>query len=181
MGNRIRKYFNLNKKAISGIVTAVIMIALVMAAAIIVWAVVNNLVSEQLGEAESCFMIFGKVSINNRYTCYNSTENELQFSINIGDIDVDEVLVAISGEGTSKSFKISNTEQSIPNLINYPSGTPTIKLPSKNGGLTYTYDLTGGGFSMMEPDSIQIAPIIKGKQCETTDSLSDIDNCLSLV
>ena len=50
-----------NKKAISGIVTAVIMIALVMAAAIIVWVVVNNLVTEQLGEAESCFMIFGKV------------------------------------------------------------------------------------------------------------------------
>ena len=179
MRNRTKKYFNLNKKAISGIVTAVIMIALVMAAAIIVWVVVNNLVSTQLTEAESCFMIFGKVSINNRYTCYNSTTTELQFSINIGDIKVDEVLVSISGEGTTQSFKISNTDQLIPNLRNYLSAVPETKLPGKNGGSTYIYELTGAGF-FMKPDSIKIAPIINTKQCASSDSLSDIDNCLSL-
>jgi len=83
----------MGKKGISGVIAAVIMIALVMAAVIIVWSVVIPLIKNQLTETESCFGIFGKVTINNMYTCHNSSSNNFQFSINIGDIDVDEVVV----------------------------------------------------------------------------------------
>ena len=60
----------INKKGVSGIVATVIMIALVIAIGGVVWAVVNNLVSEQLDDAGSCFNIFEEVSFNNQYTCW---------------------------------------------------------------------------------------------------------------
>jgi len=106
---------NSNKKGISGVVATVILIALVLAVVAIVWGVVTNLVSEQLEEAGSCFEVFDKVSLNNQYTCYNATATpkNFQFSINIGDADINEVIVMISAEGTTKSYSIADTPQDI--------------------------------------------------------------------
>lgn len=171
----------MNKKGISGIIVTVILIALTMAVTIIVWTVVNNLVSEKLKEAKSCFGIFEKVIINNKYTCYDYSSYEVQFSINIGEIDVDEVLVSISGEAGSKSFKISNEEKVIDRL-RYYFGTynSPVKLPGKEGGTTYVFNWTGAfspGSEKKAPNQIQIAPVINEKQCEVSDSLSEISNC----
>ncbi len=85
--------YNMSKRGISGVVAAVILIALVMAATAIVWVVVNNLIETKLKGAESCLDIFEKATLNSRYTCYNSSSNRFLFSINLGDIDVDEILV----------------------------------------------------------------------------------------
>ncbi len=159
------------KKGISGVITAVIMVALAMVAVIIVWGVVVPLIKNQLSETESCFGVSGKVTINNMYTCYNSTSENFQFSITIKDIDVEKVLVAVSSKGETKSYTLNNSLNS--DLIGYEGGTTTI--PSKNSGKTYI----ASGFSE-KPDLIQISPVVNGKTCEPTDSLSEIDNCLSL-
>lgn len=168
-----------NKRGISGVITVVILIALVMTIAGIVWVVVNNLVKSELGSAESCFGIFGDVNLNSRYTCYNSSQ-ELQFSISIGDIDVDEALIGISGQGTSVSFKLSSQAGLVDNVVTYPDRLANVSLPSKNSGLTYIFDMAGAGFSG-GPDSIEIAPIINDNQCGVSDSLAEIDNCASLI
>lgn len=168
-----------NKKGVAPVVATVLLIALVIVLVAAVWAVVNNLVKGKLEESGACFGIFEKVSLNSRYTCYDSSSNEFWFSISISDIDVDEVLVGISAEGNSISFKISNEEQQIANLANYGStgfGTDQIKLPSKNAGLTYILNITGDGFSET-PNSISIAPIIAGIQCGVSDSMHGIDRC----
>lgn len=169
-----------NKRGISGVIVAVIMIALVMVTTLIVWAVVTNIIKSKLDYVGSCLGMFEKVTINSRYTCYNSSSNEFQFSINIGDVDIDEVLVSISGDGASKSLKISNEGQPIGNLVNYPDRSTSIILPGKNAGLTYIFNMDGGGFSGA-PDSIKIAPKIEEEQCEMTDSLSEIDDCQWLI
>ncbi len=167
-----------NRRGISGVITVVILIALVMTIAGIVWAVVNNLVKEELEGAGSCFGIFGKVNLNSRYTCYNSSQ-ELLFSISIGDVDVDEALIGISGQGTGVSFKLSSQAGPIDNVFTYPDRSADVSLPSKNSGLTYIFDLAGAGFSGT-PDSVSIAPIIKGNQCGVSDTLGEIANCASL-
>ena len=166
----------MKKKAVSTVIASVMAIALVFALVAIVWGVIVPLVKEQLRGAESCSGIFDKVTINNMYTCYNSTSEELQFSINIGDIDVDEVLVSISIQGTTKSYRLTNEEQTIGDLKLYPSGSVSVKLPEKNSGLTYI----ATGFSS-KPDLIKLAPVINGKQCEPTSSLYDIDDCQALI
>jgi len=172
MNNYIRK----NKKGVAPIVATVILVALVIVIVASVWVIVNNLIKSRLEEGEACFGIFEKVNLNSRYTCYNSGPNEFWFSINIGDIDVDEVLVGISAEGTSVSFKISKTPSAIDNLVMYSTGLSNITLPSKNAGLTYVLNTTGAGFSEVV-NSISIAPIIMDIQCGVSDSMYEIDRC----
>lgn len=173
------------RKGLSTVVATVIMIALVMAAVSIVWGVVTNLVEEELEGVDSCISVFDKVEINGRYTCYDPTDPgdlKFQFSLNIRDIDVEEVLFAISDLGSTKTFKISNNQQAIPGISNFPyiSGSQLIILPNKNGGSTYIYNLSAVGFGS-KPDLFEIAPVIEGKQCGTSSTLTDIPNCATLI
>ena len=88
----------------------------------------------------------------------------------IGDVDIDELLVSVSTQEESESFKITNTEQLIDDL-EYLNGTDLVRLPAKNGGKTYLYTFNEN------PDTIQIAPVTSGTQCEVSDAVSDIDDC----
>jgi hypothetical protein len=155
----------------------VMMIALVLAAIAIGWVVVNNMIKEEVEGSGSCFGIFDKVTISGGYTCYNATSNEVQFSISIGDITVPEILVAISSEGTTNSFKLSSGAQES-YLKNYGDATygEALQFPGKNSGRTYVFNMGDAGLSGI-PDLIELAPIIDGKQCEVSDSLSEFDAC----
>ena len=166
-----------SKKAISGIITAVIMIALVIAVSSIVWTVVNNLVKDKLNEAGSCFDTFEKVSLNSKYTCYNFTSQELQFSISVKDIELSEILVSVSGGGESKSFKLAKEGLTNEYLFTYPKKEQPVFMPEQNSGKTYLFDTNLADIA--KPDLIQVAPIVGGKQCEVSDSIEQIENCLA--
>ncbi len=165
------------KKGLSTIVITVILIALSMAAVVLVWTFVNNVIKKQIGQSESCFGNFDKVSINDQYTCYEATADgfNLRFSLIIGDIQVDKVIVSISSASAVKSYELTNVGTPIEGLLMYPSNATEIKLPGKNSGLTYKVE----GFTS-KIDSIQIAPVIGGNLCEASDSLSEIENCILL-
>jgi len=148
----------MKKKGVSAVVATVILIALTFAIISIVWAVVNNLVSENIESSESCFGVFGKVTLNQDYTCYNNTvgTDELWFSINVGNIEkVDDILVAISGGGTTESFRMLGDNPA--GLFYYPNRTGPITIPGKNQGRTYIYELPVS-FTQI-PDKIEIAPV----------------------
>jgi hypothetical protein len=172
-----------NKKGVSTIVITVILIGLTIGIGATVWAIVNNITQKQLGSAEACSLIFDKVKINPLYTCYyyTGTIKRVVFSIEIGDIDVDSVIVSILAGGTSKTYTITNnTAQQITDLKMY-SGSgdlSQIVLPPKNSGLTY--NATSSSFSSA-PDLIRIAPKINGKQCDASDSISQIESCSLIV
>ena len=172
-----------NKLGLSTIVASVIMIALVVSATAIVWTFVNKIIKEETESASSCFQFLagGKIVINSEYTCYNRDLSIFQFSIGIGEIDIDEVLVSISGIEKTKSFKLNNgglTESYLRNYVSTPSPDfgAAVYLPKKNAGSTYVVDLENIGIT--KPTSIKIAPIINGKQCEVADSLNEIDDCI---
>lgn len=166
-------------KGVSEIIATVILIAIVMAVGGMVWVIVNNFVKGETGSTKSCFELFEKVNLESRYTCYNSSSGKLQFSISIGDVDVDEVLVGVSGGGTGVSFKIKKEPSDVSNVVMYPRGTGTmVMLPEKNAGLTYLFDI-GAGLGEV-PTLIQISPVVEGNQCEVSDTLSQIDNCAAL-
>ena len=168
-----------DKKGLSTIVITVILIALSMAAVVLVWGFVNNLIKKQIGSSESCFGNFDKVQLNKQYTCYEDLGGgnyALRFSLTIGDVKVDKVIISVSSASAVKSYEITNEEQTITNLANYPSGTTNVKLPDKNAGLTYR--ATGFDATM---DMIRIAPVIGENQCEVSDSLSEIESCELLI
>jgi flagellin-like protein len=163
-----------DKKGVSGIIAAIIMIGIVLAAGVIVWSVVNNIVNQSLGSAESCFGNYGKISLNNRYTCYNKSGNETLFSVNIGDVNVDSVVVRISSPEGALSYTIEKGDNTITNLQSY-NRSSVVQLPGENSGLTYR------AINMPAyPDLIDISPVINGKQCDVSDSIKQIDLCSSL-
>jgi len=174
------KFLYKNKKALSAIVTTFLLIVISLVAVGLLWAFVNNLVKNQIGNNEACYGNYDKVEINYKYTCYefvagSTPTYNIRFSLSIGDIDVDKVIVGVSSASTSKSYEITKASQLISGLTPYPSGTSVV-LPDKNSGSSYL----GTGFA--DPiEEIRIIPVIDGTQCQISDTLSQIENCLSLV
>jgi len=167
------------KKGLSTIVTTVILVALSMAAIVIVWLFVNNLVKSEIKNSESCYGNYDKVLINKQYTCYEKigANYKLRFSLSIGDIQADKVIVSVSSGGNVNSYTITNTAQSIANLVMYSGSNPAnVILPGKNAGVTYN----ATGFSS-KIDSVQIAPIIGGSLCEVSDTITQIGDCSLLI
>jgi len=162
-----------NNRGVSGIIATVIMIALVVVISGIVWVVVQNLVTEQLEGAGTCLDILDKVNINDRYTCYNSTSSEFQFAIGLEDLDVEKVLVSISGATLTKTYTISKDRTASSDELVFYNGTGEVYLPKLNEGFTYK-------LAIARPDSITIYPVLGGKQCGSTDSLTDISSCFLL-
>lgn len=165
-----------NKLGISTVVTTVLIIALTVTTGAIVWSVVSNLVSEQLDEGEACFGVLDQVQLNNDFTCYNSTSDRMQFSINVGDINITGILVSVSFAGTSKSITLTKDNQTFSDVKNYPSGSDGVKMPSKNAGSTYFFE----GIDSY-PASVSIVPIVNKEQCGSSDTIHEIDDCQALV
>ena len=166
-----------NKRGLSGVVSVLILVMLVVVLISIVWVMVNNLVRDRLDEAESCFGVFDQITINGKYTCYNSSSYDIQFSISLSDIEIEKLIVSVFDSATksSKSFEITNTLSDVADLSSYPSGTQVI-LPGKNSGRTYI----GTGFSG-KPSFIEIAPVMNGETCPISDTLRGIPDCQILI
>jgi hypothetical protein len=166
-----------NKKALSGVIATVLLILLVTASIAIVWVFVNNIVTKNTESTQSCFDVesSGTVTINSYYTCYNTTEEEVQFSISIGDAEIDSLIILITAEGISKSFTLTNENANFTNLKPYKGAYGDyVKLPGKNEGLTYV----AKGFDGVDKiDSIKISPIIDENQCSASDTTSQVDSC----
>ena len=167
-----------NKSGLSAVVATLLLILLVITATVIVWNSISNLIRDKTEGAQTCFEVglSEKIRINEDYTCYNTTDalnKKVHFSIGLGEIEIESLLVSISSGGNSKSFTLTNIESSIPGLVNYPDGSTNIKLPPKNGGRTYVAE----GFSSNELDWIKIAPTIDGTFCDVADTVTQIDDC----
>ena len=169
------------KKGLSTVIATVILILLTIVAVGIVWLAVKKIIEDPIGNVESCFGIFDKVNLNNQYTCYNSSSHEFQFSIDIKDIEVDELLISLSNPEASKTLKISSKGSHYDYLKLYSSSSNygnEVTLPGENEGLTYVIDASE--FNLQNITSIKIAPIMNQNQCEVSDSLLNIDNCALL-
>ena len=165
------------KRGLSEVISVVLLLALTIILVGIIWGVVGNLVKENLNNAGSCVDTFGKVTLNNELTCYNSSTNELQFSLGVGDLDnLQGTLIGIASGGNSATFKILSINSSVSNVVSYPDRNSNVALPAKNGGATYLFDLGSAGLSGV-PESITIAPIIGTSQCDVSDSIQQIDDC----
>ncbi len=161
-----------NKKALSQVVSTVLLIALAIALIAGIWGTIQSFVEERLEKTESCYGIFEKIKINGEYTCYNSSDNILQISISRGEIEIDSLLVGISMETSSKTFTLTNQNITIEGVTNYPNNSTGVKLPSKEGGKTY-YVYGIDSF----PKKIELAPKINQNQCDVADSTSQINYC----
>ncbi|MCK5611762.1 hypothetical protein KAR91_58375 [Candidatus Pacearchaeota archaeon] len=162
----------INKKGVSGVVTVVILVALSVALVAIVWSVVQNMVESNLEQAESCSSLFTEkvVGLNNEYTCDDGSS--IYFSVGVGDVEIDAVLIKIEGKTASKTYKLNEVSSS-PNLKLYTG--QDAHAPGKNSDLTYNLSVAGEGLS--PPYSIGVSPIINGNTCDEIDRINVIGSC----
>lgn len=195
----------ITKRGLSGVVTVVILIGLAVAMISIIWIVVRGLVTEKLDESQ-CLETIEKVSINEKYTCYDSTAGDLDVSLIVGDVDINGINILVYGSGSSRTFKLTDGLKNVPGIESYKDGCIgddgacfdytlqsdceddldnyecfwmtilEIRIPTKDSGWTYVVDTSTG---IGEPDYIEIAPVIGESSCGVTDTLADIDNCLA--
>lgn len=161
-----------NKKALSGVVTAIILIAITLSAGLIVGKIVKSLVENKLNSTASCYNIVEKVQVNEEFTCYNATGQYAQVSLSLGQISPTKVLIALIYENESKVYSIYADNQTVPDITNYPSNLTGVQLPAEESGKTYF-------ISRLEskPSKIQAAPMMGDTQCEVIDTLTPVDNC----
>ena len=151
-----------SKKGLSAIIAMLLLVALTLVLVGIVWTVVNNLIGDKIEKSEACSLIFDKIKINSKFTCYASGDSILYFLIERGDIEVDKLIVAVAGE--TDSIIVDLVKDSIDEIF---------EIPGKKAGKTYEIDITGLGV----PKSIKVAPVINGVSCEVADTLVGIDSC----
>ncbi len=167
----------LNKKAVSGVVAMILMIALVISISAIVFTLTKKTVEEKIKKSEACGPdIIGKLSINSEYVCYDYASDEIVFSINRENIKLDKIIIAIETETKLTQIELKEIEENLDNLYPYNKGRTLkgnkVMLPAKNAGRTYI--ATGFGEEVL---GIKIIPVINGEQCEVADSLYEIIDC----
>ncbi len=162
--------FSKNRRAVSGVVVMVVMIALVISISAIVFTLTKKTVEEKIKKSEACGPdIIGKLSINPEYICYDSADKKFVFSINRENIELDKLIVAVETETEIKQFELKETEQNN-DLLPFSSGG-SATLPAKNGGKTYIAE------NLNPVIGIKIIPVINEEQCEVADSLNEIIPC----
>jgi len=167
----------LDKKGLSVIVATVILVALSMISVVIVWGVINNLVNDETEGSQACFEVLGKVSLEKKYTCYDSEDRDLEFSINVGNVDISGILVAVAVGGSGSGFEMVEEGSTITGLTMADTASSIIVSPGKNSGYTYILDLDAGGFSTGDPEMIQITPVVEGTPCEVSDTITEFGSC----
>jgi hypothetical protein len=166
-------------KGVSNVVGVMIILMVLVAVAGIVFAVTYNIVTKSTEESGACFDVLDKVSIDPMYTCYipPSYGNEkLNLFISVGNIEIEGILVSLSGNKITETFEILKTGTTIDYLENNAEVYP----PEKNSGLVYQimlFSFSGPSTNTRVPDKIEIAPIINGQQCGVSDRILEIPEC----
>ena len=168
------------KKAQSQIVTAVLLILIVIALAVVVLNFSMNFVKDKLS-GTGCFEAVDKVTFTNSkdYTCIDTKgtdakdDDVLNLQVHIGDINerISGFLIETGGASTI-SREIKNNTQ-IGDVKMYNSAVDDLKLdiPGRNEERTYVFDIES-------PETVKIYPILTdGQVCEASDILEKIILC----
>lgn len=153
------------KKGLSQVVGTLLMVLITISAIGVVWASINAFVGDRMDQTESCHDIYDKIIINDKYTCYNSSSDELIISLTVNDIYPDSILVAIAYNDHSNNFDLTNVSRSIDTVIG------NVKMPEANSGKKYTIQ------SVEKPVKISLAPKVNGNQCDISSTFSNIPIC----
>lgn len=163
--------FTKNKKAMSQVIGAVLMIALAVGLVAAVWGIINSFVSERLDKTGSCYSIIGKTHLNPDYTCYNASGNYFQVSVTFDEVELDSIFLAIVTEDSSEVFQLTNESKTMENIRPYNGEETEVSMPKPESGKTYIID------SENKPSRVQIAPRTGGTTCDVSDTIDSIATC----
>lgn len=158
-----------SKHSQSQVIATVILILLCITAVAIIAGFVIPMVKEKIKESD-CFDTVGLLEIDTEdgYCCYDDSAVRVSVMRKNKDAEIDGFLIAIHGDGDSKSFEIKNGEISGVKMLD---GTKDIEIPGKSEKKTYDIEFTG------TPEKAIIAPILNGVTCDVTDEAEVVEGC----
>jgi len=153
-----------NKRGLSTIISILIIIAITMIAAGIVWGVARSVIKDRIDYSEACsIQLLDNVKINSINTCYYKTDGYLKLYTDIGNAELEKIIVYITYGGETKTTELKTN-------IGINSGKKhLINLQQDPPGFTLILDHL--------PEAVKIAPVVKGQQCGTIDSFYQIPQC----
>lgn len=166
----------MNKKALSPLVTTVLLILLSIAAMVIISSAIIPFVKEKMREAQECSEIIKTadtltIDAEDGFACYDDSGN-VKITIHRGNIDIKGVRVAVRGGGDSKIVDIYNNTYGTVDGVSMLGGSATLVLPGKGGEKTYVIST-----ALSLTESAVIAPIMpSGQMCKETDEI-DLEEC----
>ncbi|MFW6310661.1 MAG: archaellin/type IV pilin N-terminal domain-containing protein [Nanoarchaeota archaeon] len=168
MINKIYSGFK-SKKALSAVISTVLIISLTIAIAAMIFGFVKTFVQEETQGTYECFETMDKVLINSQYTCYNSSSEIIKIAIQIKELNITKLLVSVSDNQNSKTFELTHTPQSIEHI------QEEVKVPDTKSQKVYYFNYSSAGLNT--PTSIRIAPFAGKRQCDVSDELKTINSC----
>ena len=167
----------LDKKGVSGVIVTILLIGMAIVVGAIVWGVVISIVNINIDKSNACFGIVEKVNLNNEYTCYE-VNNNLEFSVNVGDVELEKLIVQVTGDDRETKQIILLAEGSSSEDLKYFGGVwgETIRINGSNIGKSFVLNSGGIGVGGI-PKAIKIIPVVFGHQCEPSDIISSIVPC----
>jgi len=149
----------MKKKGVSTIISVLIILLIVLVAVGIIWRVILPIIEENTEYIEACGPdLIGKMEIDRKNTCYNSTDENLNIAIDIKNIELDKIIVSVSSAGETKSFDVTED-------INANSG----HVHNINLGMDIT--------DTEDIDSVKISPVINSENCDAIDTINSVASC----
>ncbi|HUS48694.1 MAG TPA: hypothetical protein VMZ91_00875 [Candidatus Paceibacterota bacterium] len=164
----------MKRKALSPVITTVLLILVSVTAIVIISGVIIPFVRNSLTESKECFETAGQLTINTNsgYTCYYEDDEKITANITIkrgsAEIDLERFKISVSAGGIGKSFDIKSGETGVSMLGG------GLEIP--DAGEERTYSITTG-LNLAEGVYAEVYPVMKsGKLCDSTDT-AELEEC----
>tara|TARA_Y100000310_G_scaffold333226_1_gene410345 strand:+ start:183 stop:620 length:438 start_codon:yes stop_codon:yes gene_type:complete len=145
----------MNKRGLSNVVTATLLILLTISAITVVSLIVIPFARENLKESTRCSDVITGISVVNDKTCYDASVPQTNITIRFGDVNPDGLYLVAEDVVTS-------------NLLT-PSEYNISDIPQSGGGQKkYTFN---NYF-----DGVIVGPIVNGKRCPISEE-AKIQRC----
>ncbi len=171
MKNWVFQHKMLDKKGVSAIIATLLIIMLTIVIFSVIYSVMIPAVKNYLGESKTCFDALDKVKINkDELTCYNEETGETGISVKRDDVELDEIIISLIGEGDSRKFEISDNMKSDNIRMYYSNYSQELELPGKLEERTYVFKTS------FEVDRALIAIQMDNINCKISEE-ENIEKC----
>ncbi len=194
-----------NKRGLSEVVGTVLLILMTVVIGVVIFVTVKTYIDKSTSQTSCSYENLNKVKINYEFTCVQ--DGNLILGIELGDIDLDKLVLEVGGGGYSTRYEIIDNMRACLSGHNNPEYnkcdmdvketgledfdycfigiTPNILYGSDNyiqlkkqSGMTYLLEKDHFPVPNKLPEYIKVIPVIKGKECGESDEIVEFVNCL---
>ena len=169
-----------NKRAVEAIIATVFIIGITVSAFGVIYVYVFPVIKEGVQKSQKCGEAQLYIESAKGFTCYDSSNQQLQVMIQRGskDYDLGGIGVSVRTGGTSSVYNIFQSPNPYVRMVDGEYGEQLV-LPGVNDGKVYVLNLNG------DADEIGVAPLIKvgndAKLCDITSSAKEVPSCSSVL